>query len=467
MIDLVLLIFIAMVIAIGFRRPYVWVLAYLYVDVLAPQKIGYTLMPAIQVSLLTFCAAFAGWLLTDPKKGAKFSFRQGLMLALLLYCWWTTTHADFPEFAATKWDWVWKALFFAIFLPFTLTTRLRIEGALLILLLSLAAIVIGASIKIVLGGGGYENQLFFVNDNSGLYESSVLACIAISVIPLILWMMKNGTIFPMDWRVQLFSFALIFACLLIPVGTEARTGLVCIAVLGLLIFRHVKRKALFACLGLLAGIAALPFLPASFYERMSTIGSYQQDESASTRVAVWTWTLEYVAENPMGGGFDAFRGNSFTYELPIEQESGNTTSVRHQEVTDEGRAYHSAFFEVLGEQGIIGFGLWGLLQVSGLWQMMMIRRRWRNCTEDGRTWQAPLASALMQAQVIYLVGALFTGIAYQPFMLMLLAIQTGFATFLTRLPKPVSAKNRQAQARAAARARNATQGEPVVQGLGS
>ena len=41
------------------------------------------------------------------------------MLALLAYCWWSTGNADFPEDAQTKWDWVWKALLFAIFLPFT------------------------------------------------------------------------------------------------------------------------------------------------------------------------------------------------------------------------------------------------------------------------------------------------------------------------------------------------------------
>ena len=37
--------------------------------------------------------------------------------------------------------------------------------------------------------------------------------------------------------VKLYGAALIFACLLIPIGTEARTGLVCIGLLGLLTLR--------------------------------------------------------------------------------------------------------------------------------------------------------------------------------------------------------------------------------------
>ena len=42
---------------------------------------------------------------------------------------------------------------------------------------------------------------------------------------------RDGTIFPPDWRVRTFAYALCFACLLMPVGTSARTGLLCIVLL--------------------------------------------------------------------------------------------------------------------------------------------------------------------------------------------------------------------------------------------
>lgn len=432
MLDLSLFLFLITFLAIGFRRPFIWVLAYLYVDVLAPGKMGWTLMPLLQASLITFLAAFAGWLLADPKRGSKFTFRQVLLTALLLYCWFTTVNADFPEFAAQKWGWVWKALVFAIFLPLTLTTRLRIEAAMLVLLLSVAAIVISAGIKVTLGGGGYENQLFFVNDNSGLYESSTLATVAICTIPIILWFTRYGTVFVPDWRVKLFAGALIFACLLMPVGTEARTGLICIAVLLVLALRDVKRRLTFIAAGAMLVVVALPFLPPSYYERMSTLGSVDGDESASTRLAVWEWTIDYAIEKPTGGGFDAFRGNSFTYKLPVKEEAGNTTAVEYRDVTDSSRAYHSAVFEMLGEQGWIGLGIWLWLHALGVWHMERIRRRWRKKQGDSDQWQAPLATALQYAQIIYLVGSLFQGIAYQPFILMLIGLQCALWTYCKR-----------------------------------
>jgi probable O-glycosylation ligase (exosortase A-associated) len=433
MMDLAFITFIAFILLLGLRRPFLWVLLYVYIDILAPQRIGYTLITELQISLVAFAAAFGGWLVLDRKEGARFSIRQGLMLALLVYCWWTTGNADFPDNAATKWDWVWKALLFAIFLPLTVTTRARIEALALTLVLSVATIVIGTGMKTVLGGGGYENLDFFVKDNSGIYESSTLATVAIALIPLIAWFTRYGTIFRPHWTVSVFACALIFASLLIPIGTEARTGLLCIATLAFLMLRYVKQRVLFLIAGAALGLVALPFLPQSYYERMATLTQPGGDESASTRLAVWQWTIEYANENPTGGGFDAYRGNSFTYVMPVTVESGNTTSVEYREVTDTSRAYHSSVFEVLGEQGYPGLIMWLLLHGLGVWQMERIASRWKGEKDETEAWISPLAAALQIASFVYLVGALFQGIAYQPAMLMIIGLQIALNSYAKRL----------------------------------
>ena len=423
MIDLVLLAFIFFVLLLGLKRPFLWVLLYVYIDILAPQRIGYSLIASLPVSLIAFAAAFGGWLVLDRKEGARFTLRQGLMLALLAYCWWTTGNADFPAEAATKWDWVWKALLFAIFLPFTLTTRARIEALGLMLVLAIATIVIGTGMKTVLGGGGYQNLKFFVNDNSGVYESSTLATVAIGLIPLIWWFSRHGTVFRPHWLVTAFAVALTFACLMVPIGTEARTGLLCIAALGVLLLRYTNKRLMFIAAAGALGLVALPFLPQTWYERMATLESHEEDTSASTRVAVWEWTIDYANSHPMGGGFDAYRGNEFAYKVPIRTGEGNTRSVTYQDHTDQARAYHSAIFEMLGEQGWPGLLLWLWIHALGLWHMERIRRRWKDRAGAGQQWQAPLAMALQFAQVIYLVGSLFQGIAYQPFILTLVGVQ--------------------------------------------
>ncbi|MFM7378632.1 MAG: DUF5935 domain-containing protein, partial [Erythrobacter sp.] len=384
--DLFFLVFIAYVMLLGLRRPFLWVLLYIYIDILSPQRIGYSIITTLPLSLIAFAAAFGGWLAIDRKEGARFTLRQGLMLALLGYCWWTTGNADFPEDALTKWDWVWKALLFAIFLPLTLTTRARIEGLALSLVLSVAMIVIATGLKVVTGGGGYGELNFFVDDNSGIYESSTLATVAIGLIPLLWWLVRHGTVFPKHWTVTLFATALTFAAFLVPIGTEARTGLLCIVALAVLMLRYTTRRFLFIAGAGLLGLTALPFLPQTYYDRMATIAQPSGDESASTRVAVWNWTLDYVQTKPLGGGFDAYRSNRFTYVMPVKQVNGNTTTVTYSQVKDKGRAFHSSIFELLGEQGWPGLIIWLALHGLGLWQMERIYRRWKGATDETEAW---------------------------------------------------------------------------------
>ncbi len=430
MLELALLGFWAALMVLGLKRPFLWVLSYVYVDIVGPQKIGWAILPKIPFSLLAFIAAFFGWALLDRKERVSFSFRQVLLVLLLGYCALTLTMADFPEAAAEKWDWVWKVLVFAIFLPLTLTTRLRIEAVVLFLVLAVGAVVIDGGIKTLVGGGGYGELRLFVSQDSGIYESSTLATAAIVVIPLILWLIRFGSVFPSDWRVKLFGAALIFACLMIPIGTEARTGLLCIGVLAVFLLRSVKHRFLYLTLASLALMVAIPFLPASYTARMETISDHEGDESASTRVAVWQWTLNYAKEHPMGGGFAAYLGNSFTYETKKVVSDGITSTVETQQVTDKGRAYHSGYFEMLGEQGWAGLTLWLLFHGLGIWQMERIRRRFVKSTEHDEQWFCQLAMALQQSHVIYMVGALFTGVAYQTFIYMIASLEIGLVSVI-------------------------------------
>lgn len=418
---------------LGMKRPFLWVLCYLYVDIVAPQLISWGFLTRLPTSLIAFAAAFLGWLMFDDKRDSRFTWRQGLLVALLLYCGMTTLTADYPVEALTKWSWVWKALVFAIFLPLTLRTRLRIEAVALTMVLSASALIIDGGIKTATGGGGYDSLTIFIENNTGLYEGSILSCVAIALIPVAIWLAKYGTIFPSDWRVWTFTIALIFACALIPVGTQARTGLICLGILGVLYLRTSKHKILIMAGMALVPVLAMPFLPASYLARMNTIENHQSDQSAGTRLGVWKWTMGYAKEHPLGGGFEVYISSKVAYDTVNTQASGSSVTVSRTRIVEQGRAFHSSYFEMLGEQGYPGLALWLTLQISGLVQMEMIRRRWKKRTGPDEAWVAPLAVALQLAQVVYMIGSLFVGIAFQPFILMLIGLQCGLWSYLKRI----------------------------------
>jgi putative inorganic carbon (hco3(-)) transporter len=429
--DLALVGFLLAILALGFRRPFLFVLAYAYVDIVAPQRLSYYLLNSVPFSMIVAVLALLGWLIADNKNGLRIAPRQILMAVLLAYAGYTTIYADLPIFAQGKWEWAWRSAVWAIFLPLTLRTRLRIESYLLFMILSAAAIIIVGGIKTLLSGGGYGVLNLMVDNNAGLYEGSIISTFAIAIIPLILWLTRFGTVFAPDWRVRLFAYALIFACLLIPIGTQARTGLVCIAALAFLMLRNVRQRMIYVAALAAAMLVAVPFLPQSYTDRMATISNYQADSSAGTRLAVWQWTWEYAQQHPFGGGFDAYRQNQLRVQVVDTARAGTVEVVNAQTNLDAARAYHSSFFEMLGEQGFPGLALFLLIHAIGLIRMEVLRRRYRNSTGDD-AWISPLATALQNGQIIYLVGGLFVGIAWQSFIYMLLAVQIGFDTYVSR-----------------------------------
>jgi putative inorganic carbon (HCO3(-)) transporter len=433
--DLFFLAFLGVFFLMGFRRPFLLVAVYAYIDIVSPQRLSYFLLNSIPISFIAFGAMVGAWLVMDDKKDCRFSARQGLMLVLLAWCGYTTMTADFPVEALTKWNWVWKAIIAGVFLPLVLRTRLRIEAMTVFMILCASTIIINGGLKTALSGGGYGVLNLMVDNNSGLYEGSIISCVAISLIPLILWLAKHGTIFPPDWKVKGFCYCLCLACLLMPIGTEARTGLVCIVILAGLMLMRSPRRFVYGPLMLFAALVSIPFLPASFTQRMQTIENHQGDESASTRVAVWMWTLDYVKDHPGGGGFDNYLQNSFTYVARSVVTDSGGSRMETRIVTDKGRAYHSAYFELLGEQGYFGFAVWALIHLICFIRTESIRRFYRKRDGPQEVWISPFALALQQGHIIYMIGSLFVGIAYQPFIFMMLALQIGLDTYLTRKRK--------------------------------
>ena len=112
------------------------------------------------------------------------------------------------------------------------------------------------------------------------------------------------------------------------------------------------------------------------------------------------------------------------------QVAGNAEVDRRLEI-DEGRAYHSAYFEMLGEQGYPG-----LLSGSAPFRRTVPDGGASPPLPQGRRGQglvAGLATALQHAHFIYLLGAVFVGIAFQSFAYMWIAVEIGLEAYCRRM----------------------------------
>ncbi len=429
--DLVLICFIAAFVLASFRRPYFMALAYIWVDFLQPQKLTYWFLNGAPVALITALGAVAFYIFLDEKQRMRLSPVQGLIIFLVFLATLNTFGwAVLYDHAYAKWDWVWKGLLFSVFLPFVLTTRRRVEAAAFVMILSTAAITISGGIKTLMGGGGYGAVSFLVVSNTGLYEGSTLATVSLAFIPLTLWLYRRNTIMKRSPLTLLATAGIIFSMTLVTVGAEARTGLVAGAVLIVLLWLVSSKKLVFGAAIVAAAAIAIPLLPASFTERMSTIKSYDEDASASTRLAVWKWTMDYVREHPFGGGFGVYRINQLDVALQRREGDADNMATRSVTVKQEARAFHNSFFEVLGELGYLGALIYVAIVVMALHATWTLRRI-RTGDLERDVWFSDLGTMMAISLLVFTTGSMFVSIAFQPPYYDLLAI-TIAATHIAR-----------------------------------
>ena len=420
--DLILVCFILGFVVASFKRPYFMALGYIWVDFLQPQKLTYWFLNSAPVALIMAIGALAFYVFIDEKQRARISAVQILVIVLVFYATASTFGwAVLKDHAYEKWDWVAKGLSFSVFLPWVLSTRRRVEAAVFVMVLSTAAITISGGIKTLLGSGGYGNVSFLVVSNTGLYEGSTLATVALAFIPLTLWLYRHNSLMKRNLLTLLATAGIIFSMTLVTVGAEARTGLVAGAALALLLWIGSRRKLLLAGGFAAAAVVAVPILPASFVERMSTIKAFDEDLSASTRLAVWQWTLDFVAENPMGGGFGVYRINQFDVELKRREGEEANMDTRTVTIKKEARAFHNSYFEVLGELGYPGLFIYLAIVVLSLKTAFSLRRV-KTGSPDDDAWFADLGRMLSIAMLTYMAGSMFVGIAFQPAFYFMLAL---------------------------------------------
>jgi putative inorganic carbon (hco3(-)) transporter len=408
----------------GIGVPFVLTLGYVWVDMFRPGDVVYPMLRGIPYSLLIGIAAVGSYILVDRRAPPRVGAVTVLSLLLAFWVTLTTFWAVAPDEAWIKWDWAFKSILFSVFIPFVIRTRNHIEAFLQVFVFSVSAQFIAWGTKVLLGGGGYEQALgmarsFFLG-NGEILSGLALACVA-----LMLFLMKHGRIFPNTFLVRLGYMGLIVLAMATVIGTHARTGLVAMAVFAVVLWSMSRRKLFYAAL-LAAGTTAIVMTaPVSWTDRMATIfaPAEERDTSSAVRIAVWKWTLDFVSERPFGGGFSAWTTNRIV--LSVDPDTGEEKGVQ------EARAFHSSFFEVLGEHGWVGFALFMsiiLLSFRSLFQVSRFAR-----SSPDLLWLQDLSTALFTSFTVLLAAGAFTDMAFHPTFYYMIALCLSLRQYVFRM----------------------------------
>ena len=407
---------------LGTQAPFILTLGYIWVDTFQPQGVAYIILNQLPVAMIMGAAAVGSYLLLDRRSPPRLNIITVLQISLAVWVTMTSLWAVLPAAAWEKWDWAFKTLIFTAFIPFAIRSRVQIEAFIQVYVFSLMANLVPFGLKMAISGGGYGQSLGLAGGNTGLGEGATLAGVSVMVIPLLLFLRQHAQLVPTKLMFRQMYLGLSVLAVLTSIGTFERTGLVGLLVLGGAIFLKSRRKIMVAVIGTVAVAGIMYTTTSAWNARISTIGNYQQDGSAMTRILVWKWTLDYVSTHPLGGGFMMYGINHIEHPPDEENPAGSV---------EFGRAFHSVYFEVLGEHGWPGLAMFLGIAGASLFALQRAARQVKGIPE--LRWAGDLASSLQVSLVVLLACSTFIGIAFQPWLHYLFAMSVSLPECVRRM----------------------------------
>lgn len=384
------------VIPMSMVRAHVGILAYYWFSFFVPQNAAD--LVEIGWAKVIFAAAVVSWIGNQAFRSVPTSAIMNTYLFFLVWTFITTCVARYPELAWGSLGNFAKVVLIYFMATAVFTTRDRLHAGIWIVVLTVGFWAIFGSLKVAVGGGSFvvsgpAYSIYGDNNNFAMW--------VLMTIPwcgyLMLWSDQRWVRIVMGISVPLMLLAMI--------GTNSRGGFVGVAAVGVVYLFFSRRKIfVVTMIAVLAGLL-LAIVPQErfdrYFNRVETIQTYEEDESAQLRLTAWSFAIDRANLTfPLADGFDAFRGNK------------NTKTGLYREA-------HSIYFEVLGEHGWIGlfiFLLW-LIQI-GL-KALQIYRRCRH--EPELFWARDLGFMAMLSLSAYMSAGAFLSAGYMELLILISA----------------------------------------------
>jgi len=381
-------------------------MGFIWVDTIKPQSLAYSFLNDRPLSMIMAVVCMFSFMLNFKQKQKHTKLNLlGILLGFSIWVTITTVFSLYPDQAWVKWNDSIKVLIFSALIPFFIANKNQLEAIMIAFSVSMSFFVLAVGVKTIFGGGGYGVVL--IPGRSGvLAESSTFAAFAVMLIPFHVFLAQHSILFshiPLKRSMMLGAVAL---SVLATIGSGARTGLLGIGILFVKMFSESRRKIILILIAAFFGAISLQFMSESWYERMDTLKDVGNESSAMGRVVVWRWTLDFVQERPIGGGFVSYLAN----RGKLNQYTDNR-SLAFQGT----KAFHSIYFEVLGEHGYLGLFLY-LLMIFLVYRMLGKIKK-----ESDDEWIKSAAVMLRVVIIVFLVCGAFIGIAFQPTLYLMIA----------------------------------------------
>jgi putative inorganic carbon (HCO3(-)) transporter len=412
--DLILLAALVGVLPLIWRAPIVGLLAWIWVALMSPQREVYGFFRNFELNLLIAGFTALSWAVSKERKIVT---EGALTILLVLFGVWTgvTTYLALdPAFSADFWQRTVKTIFLALAVITLVNTKLRIQSAVWMLVISIGYYGVKGGGFVLLTGG--RNHVYGPED-SMIADNNNLALALTALLPLINYLRATSKLAIVRWGL-LVSIGF---TLLAIVGTYSRGAMLALVAMGIAFAVRSRAGLLVLLTGGIAAMSLPALLPPSWFARMATIRSYNEDLSFTGRLSAWKTVLNIIEQRPLiGGGFSA---TNLDWVVQAFHSPGSL---------DAGKAAHSVYFEVLGDHGVVGLALYLMILGAAAFNTFAVLNIARGRRD--LDWASQLARMLQVSMVAYLVGGAALSLAYYDGFIVILALTSAL---LITVRKPV------------------------------
>ena len=401
--DLLILALVAWGCVLALRKPWIGIMLWTWLSIMNPHRYAWGWAYEAPVAAMAAAATFVGLLLTSERRDNPFKSSAAIVFFAFM-CWMTLSwllgldrEGDYEQ-----WNKVMKIDLMVLIGLVVLHSKKHILALAWVSAGSLMLLGVKGGVFMILSGGGqrvWGPPGSFIQDNN---EFGLALIMAIPLLRFLQLQLNNR------WARLAMTLAMLL-CTAAVFGTYSRGAFLAICAMGFLYWLRSKgNKFVSAVVIVTTAVVMLSVMPEHWSERMSTIETYQDDGSAQGRLAAWSAAWGSAFHYPFGIGFN-----------PVRQE----IFVLYSHNPGAGaRAAHSIYFQVLGNHGFIGLGLFMLIWAITWRQAGWLRKEAAKIPQA--QWCADLGAMVQVSLFGYFAGGAFLSLSYfdLPYIIMSLVI---------------------------------------------
>lgn len=387
-------------------RPWLGVAVYVWVSVMNPHRLTWGFAHEIGFASIVATVTLIG---LPFSKDFKWPQPSALLAALILFLAWTgvtTLVSLHPDLSYPRWETLMKTGLMALLIPALYHTKERLRLLIWVIALSIAYYgVKGGIFTVATGGGGRV----WGPEGSYIEDNNALAVAVVMVIPLMRYLQLTS---PHKW-VRWMLVGMMVSCAIAVLGSYSRGAFLAVLAMGCVFWWKGRHKIAVLLTALIAFPVALLSMPESWYDRMESIRTYEQDNSASMRLNSWGTMWNVASDRPItGGGFELATPEVYSRYSP--------------DPTFPPQVAHSIYLQALGEHGFVGLALYLVLLASVWFAARKVIRLSRVDGAGDPPWARDFALMLQVAFTGYAVGGAFLSLINfdAPYYLMAIMIAT-------------------------------------------